>query len=84
MRWYRQKQAYEEAACLSYVMGFVDMAQRPTGMLETAACIPKGATYGQAMDVLLAHLKDRPAERHKPTAQLLWDAWAVAFPCRSR
>jgi hypothetical protein len=81
----RDQQGWEAAACLSYVIGLSDMAKRRrAGLAEVALCVPQGVTSGQALDVLMAYLRDRPAERQKPTADLLLDALAVAYPCRSR
>ena len=76
----REQQGWEAATCLSYVIGLSDMAKRQSA--GTALCVPQGITYGQTLDVLLAYLRDRPAERSKSTADLLWDALTAAYPCR--
>ena len=79
----QQREGWQGAVCVAYVKGLADMALRPTGMVEAAVCMPKDTTYAKSMEILLAYLKDRPAERQKRTSQLLWDAWSAAFPCRS-
>lgn len=47
-------------------------------------CMPKSATYGQAQGIVLNHLKNHPAERHKPAAEIVITALAVAWPCPVR
>src|SRR5262245_49909299 len=65
----REQQGWEAVACLSYVIGLSDMARRQSaGLAQAALCVPQGVTYGQTLDVLLAYLRDRPAERAKSTA----------------
>jgi hypothetical protein len=76
----REQQGWESVTCLSYVIGLSDMAKRQSA--GTALCVPPGVTYGQTLDTLMAYMRDRPAERSKSTADLLWNAMTAAYPCR--
>jgi len=45
------------------------------------ACVPKGASYSQVIDVFIKYLKDYPEDRHLRATDLLLASLAIAFPC---
>ncbi len=50
--------------------------------VDPLTCLPQQATLGQAMDVVLAYLRQNPAQLHRPSQVLARDALRQAFPCR--
>lgn len=44
-------------------------------------CIPPDASNGQLRDVVVAYLRDNPANRHETARFLVWSAYRDAFPC---
>lgn len=68
-------------ACFAYVKGIHDMAVFMSGRIRPEVCPPDGVSIIQHYDILLKYLKDNPDQRHKPTAELLWEADLKAFPC---
>lgn len=78
--------AINEAACVSYVRGFMD------GMLFGTAyqkarpnsyCPPNdGISLIQARSVILNYLQNHPAELHKEAAFMAAEALVLAYPCK--
>ena len=64
--------------CAGYVSGFLD---RESFDKEHLICIPAAANNGQIMDVILAYMRDNPADRHNPSSALVYVALFKAFPC---
>ena len=79
-----------QAVLLGYLIGlnhaeFVARLTSPPPRLPTARfCMPKGATYGQAMEVLGAWLRNHPATRHEAAIAVVHDALSDAWPCSSQ
>jgi hypothetical protein len=44
-------------------------------------CMPQGATYGQAYDIVIQHLDANPATRHMDASKLVRVALRNAWPC---
>jgi hypothetical protein len=88
---YTGNEAYSECQrsrtwCLDYVAGLADALLYADlnfrgHVLEF--CPPDGLTNGQITDMLLLELRSRPEARHRPTAEMLWDALRRSFPCRN-
>lgn len=64
--------------CAGYVSGFLN---RESLDKEHLICIPAAANNGQIMDVILAYMRDNPADRHQPSSALVYVALAKAFRC---
>lgn len=68
--WFRQGLCngfMEGISCMSSGLGYV--------------CLPKGVTYGQVHDVMLAGLRNHPEERQKRADWLALKYLEAAFPC---
>jgi hypothetical protein len=63
--------------CSGYVLGYVD------GLLTHSdlVCLPDGITYEQILAVTLKHLKENPAQLHRPSGDLVMEALREAWPC---
>lgn len=69
--------------CWAYTRGLHDMAAYWIQERRVPnACPPAGATMVQYHDIFLRYLAERPATRHKPSAELFYAAIRDAFPCR--
>lgn len=44
-------------------------------------CVPDNAGNRQLIDVVVAHLRENPEERHNPARMQIWNAFRAAFPC---
>lgn len=62
--------------CLGYMAGVFDALQ-----MQGAVCMPDGVTVGQAVDVVMKHLRDHPEARHSNAASEAGLALVPAFPC---
>lgn len=73
----------DDGFCLAYVMGAAEMGmtveQRGSGLKD--ACIPRGVTPDQFIDVVVKYLKENPEKRHFGAAISVWAAIAKAFAC---
>ncbi len=70
--------------CLGYVAGLrdgIDVAEMASR--KETVCIPSEVTAGQMYDVIAAHIRANPANRHFPTPVLAYIALTQAFPCKS-
>ena len=79
---------------LLYVMGFVD-SQIVSRELEDGfaekynrqalspifVCMPNGANYGQANDIVKKFLEENPSKRHEPAFQLVYSALVSVWRC---
>ena len=63
--------------CRGYVLGVAD------GMKNGGAptCYPDGITYEQILAVTLKHLKENPAQLHRPGSDLVREVLREAWPC---
>ncbi len=70
--------------CLGFIMGVLDTitTMQATKQADRQVCVPRGVTPGQARDVLLAYLNQKPQERHVAAASLVWVSLHEAWPCR--
>lgn len=73
--------------CLGYVMGISDILMgiaHNTGHPRSAAkyCSEKGTTGRQMKDATVLFLKNNPAQRTRPAAELVLAAFKQAWPCR--
>ena len=65
-----------------YAMGYVLAAfETSNGDLF---CMPKEVTIRQTNDVVLAYLRDHPADRHLPAVFLVEHALQASFPCPAK
>ena len=70
--------------CMGYVSGVVDqieLLQAALGPKAYNVCLPNGVTKGQLADVTAKYLRDNPATRQNPAANLVFKGMAEAFPC---
>ena len=63
--------------CRGYVWGYADGENYGGG----AVCYPDGVTYDQILAVTLKHLKENPAQLHRPSGDLVMEAVQEAWPC---
>lgn len=66
----------ERLSAIGYVSGVID------SLAGIAFCPPRGATVGQAEDIVARHLLTNPGTRHKPAVLLTAEALAAAWPCK--
>ena len=71
----------DQMHCLGYVNGIADVLSGNDRVNVFRACLPD-ITTGQAMDIVVKSLRNRPEDRHLPAALLVASAFAAAFPCR--
>jgi hypothetical protein len=69
--------------CIGYVEAIAD-ALSLGDFLGLQACMPQTLTSGQAVDVVMKHLRDHPEQRHFGAVSLVALALAQGFPCRSQ
>jgi hypothetical protein len=71
-------------ACSAYVIGVIEGWNRAIadGPVLPSLCPPGNNTARQALDIVLAYLRDRPGIRHQPRDQLTVDAMVMAWICR--
>ena len=69
--------------CTIYVRALVEYDEARGGMPGQARfiCPAKGLTMGQAREVVVSYLRDKPEELHRPFALLAHLALQAAFPC---
>jgi hypothetical protein len=63
--------------CRWYVWGYADGLNGLNGI----TCWPDGVTYIQILAVTLKHLKENPAQLHRPSGDLVMEALQEAWPC---
>ena len=51
------------------------------GMSLAMICAPEGSSEAQAIDIIVAYLKDNPADRHKKARYFVIGALVQAWPC---
>ena len=68
--------------CLGYVECISDALGSGSSINGYTACMPAGASAGQAMDVVKQFLTAHPELRHFIAAGLVASALANAFPCQ--
>jgi hypothetical protein len=69
--------------CLSYTSGFLDGTYYVESQTSRRAfCPPERVTNGQYIRVALKHMRENPAELHKPAAWLFGEAFRKAYPCK--
>jgi hypothetical protein len=91
---YENKGALGDAEAIMYVGGFIDSSSLYK-MLEEGmsshrnreaftplyVCVPKGANYGQASDIVKKFLDENPARRHEPALQLVYESLIQVWRC---
>ncbi|MCF8532423.1 MAG: hypothetical protein K9G48_05435 [Reyranella sp.] len=70
--------------CLGFIMGVLDTITtlQATNQAARQVCVSRGVTPGQAKDVFLSYLNQKPQERHLAAASIVWVAMHEAWPCR--
>jgi hypothetical protein len=70
--------------CAAFVRGawMMYLGVAPVSEFNGYICAPKEISVGQIADILLKYIKDRPAERHHPTVELLVQAMRQSYPCQ--
>jgi len=77
-----------QASCISFITGAADTISsadrwarwKGRGKLEIA-CLPTNAEVRQIEDVVVAYLRNNPANRHHPAAAVVIEALSSAYPC---
>ncbi len=74
----------KSSLCLGFIMGVLDTitTMQASKQAHQQVCVPRGVTAGQARDVLLAYLNQKPQERHLAAASIVWVSMFQAWPCR--
>jgi Rap1a immunity proteins len=80
--------AAKETYCIGYITAVIDaldfVKTSPAGGTFGGweACVPQGATIGQAIDIVTNWLVAHPEKRHFSGAGIVAAALAEAFPCK--
>jgi hypothetical protein len=75
-------EAYGQIECANYVRALVDYDELRAGLGERRfICAAKGITVGQSREVVVAFLRDKTTDLHRPFVALAHDALKAAFPC---
>ena len=73
----------DQRGCMGFITGYIQGVV--AGSLEAKAklpfCIPEKVTVGQARDILVKALQDRPQVRHVRSDVLMMIAFRKTFPC---
>jgi Rap1a immunity proteins len=83
--WYDGNELYrwctgaDRSGCLGYVTG---VASVEAALNAIPICFPAKATANQLRDVVIAYLRDNPADRHMSALVLVSNAYVASFPCR--
>lgn len=74
----------KSSLCVGFIMGVLDTIEtmQASKQAHRQVCVPRGVTSGQARDVLLAYLNQKPQERHLPAASIVWTSLHQVWPCR--
>lgn len=74
----------KHSLCLGFIMGVLDTitTMQATNQAQRQVCVPRGVTPGQAKDVYLAFLNQKPQERHLAAGSTVWVAMREVWPCR--
>jgi len=67
--------------CRGYVLGVSDGMQMVTPALM---CPAEHVTQGQFYRIAVKYLRDHPEKTDKYTSDLMFEAWAAAFPCPAK
>lgn len=67
--------------CFGYLQGFItrERVLAPYGSI----CFPQDGNFGQMLDILIAFLRDHPADRSRELGLLTAAAFYQVFPCQS-
>ena len=69
------------AGSVSYCQGYVYGLADGLKYYGAPTCYPDGITYEQILAVTLKHLKENPAQLHRPSGDLVMEALQEAWPC---
>jgi hypothetical protein len=82
---------YDKGKCLGYIQGAADLISGLQSSLSTKdhqpmwrmndVCGSSNVTSRQVKDVVTLYLRDHPADRDQPAAQLITIALIQTFPC---
>jgi hypothetical protein len=70
---------YDFGMCLGYVQGLSDALN-----MDGNVCAPPHITVGQARDIIMLYLRNKPEYRHISASLLAGTALREAFPARNR
>ena len=77
-----------QASCISFITGAADTIRSADRWAEwkgrpklAIACLPANVEVGQIEDVVVAYLRNNPADRHHPAAAVAIEAMNSAYPC---
>jgi hypothetical protein len=77
------KNVVTASAGVGYVIGVADvMNGRLDPNTDYKFCIPRNASKGQLIDVVVSYLEKSPADRHLAAWSLVQAAFYEAFPCK--
>jgi hypothetical protein len=74
--------AMQAGSCLGYLWSIIDLQSSGSAINGKKACIPRNADMGQIVDLFKNYIRDHPEKRHLLAANLVAEAFALAFPCR--
>ena len=84
-------QASQSLLCSSYIQGAHDGLEAAGKYVSFKAnmeedpirvvCVPSGVETGQLKEIVVAHLRDNPADRNLSASVLVLAALAKAYPC---
>jgi len=76
------------AGCRTFFSGMVEGMEVMQVVYEDKVaeywCWPDGATIAQGADIIIAYIRDNPAERHQPASALGLVALGKAWPCPAK
>jgi hypothetical protein len=67
-----------------YVIGIADAMHAGLVTSNSRGCFPSTVTGRQLVAVAKAQLDKAPQDRHLPAAQIVGEAFRVAFPCKGK
>lgn len=75
-----------EGFCAGYVQGMSDLNTIHSvfyaGKVKFDICMPQNVNNAQRVRVLIKYLEENPEKLHESEAELVWQAYAKAFPCK--
>ena len=73
----------DKSSCNAYIMGSEDtheIAVLYLGEMKPLFCLPKGATIGQRVKIVVKYMNENPEDLHFPASLILPMAFKKAFP----
>ncbi len=75
--------AEPQAACMSYIMGAIDLEAigEGVGRLPPTLCLPENVPPARLRDIVVAYYRANPDKRQYSAAGVVVTALAVEYPC---